>query len=140
MAASPSLSRRGGSGSRALPPVSPGRSAAKATSMSPLPAIARKQTPTARLNGSVGASLAVLLGLMLEVMVSAVIPGRHRSRVYPRSTLQSPSRQLPTWLAANQESIFTILAGQSHDRDYGSPLSRGRRYESATFTALSGNS
>src|SRR5208282_4067841 len=70
MAASPSLSRRGGSGSRALPPASPGRSAAKATSTSPLPAIARRQTETARLNGSVGASFAGVLGLMLEDMAA----------------------------------------------------------------------
>src|SRR5580704_13677546 len=68
IAASRSLSRRGGSGSRALPPARPGRSEAKLTSRSPLPAMARMQTPTARLNGSVGASFAVLFGLMLEFM------------------------------------------------------------------------
>ena len=57
-------------------PASPGRSAANATSMSLLPAMARRQTPTARLNGSVGASLAGFLGLMLELMTSTVIPAR----------------------------------------------------------------
>src|SRR5271170_7813930 len=71
MAASRSLSRRAGSGSRTLPPARPGRSAAYAISMSPLPAIARRQTPTARLNGSVGASLAGIFGLILELMIQA---------------------------------------------------------------------
>src|ERR1700677_3026441 len=78
MAASRSLSRRGGSGSRTLLAVSPGRSAANATSISLLPAIARTQTPTARLNGSVGASFAgvldlifVLIGRASLVVVSA---------------------------------------------------------------------
>src|ERR1700734_3509124 len=68
IAASRSFKRRGGSGSRALPPTSPGRSEAKPTSKSPLPEIARRQTPTARLNGSVGASLALLFGLMFDDM------------------------------------------------------------------------
>src|SRR5262249_10542201 len=68
IAASRSLSRRGGSGRRALPPASPGRSAAKLTSRSFFPAIARRQMPTARLNGSVGASLLAPLALMLDDM------------------------------------------------------------------------
>src|ERR1700722_11935237 len=106
MAASRSLSRRGGSGNRTLPPASPGRSAANDTSRSPLPAIAFRQTPTARLIGSVGASLLGVFDLMLEDITSAVIPGRAEG--------------------ANPESIFTILAHDSHDRGYGSPLSRGR--------------
>ena len=54
IAASARDSLRGGSGSRALPPIRPGRSAAKATSSSGLRAIARRQPATARLNGSVG--------------------------------------------------------------------------------------
>ena len=83
IAASRSLSRRGGSGSRALPPASPGRSAANDTSRSPLPAIAFRQTPTARLNGSVGASLAGVFGLMLEdtaatAQLSATLTGTLR--------------------------------------------------------------
>ncbi len=56
MAASCSVSRRGGSGRRILSPVSSGRSAAKLTSRSRLPATALTQPATARLNGSVGAS------------------------------------------------------------------------------------
>src|ERR1700685_4169363 len=99
MAASRSFSRRGGSGNRALLAAMPGRSAANETSRSPLPAIARKQTPTARLNGSVGASLDGAFGLEVEDMISTVVPGRAES--------------------ANLEFIFTIIALQSHDRDYG---------------------
>src|SRR5215813_7609194 len=57
---------RGGSGSRALPPTMPGRSAANDTSSSGWRAIARRQLVTARLNGSVGASLTGPLGLELE--------------------------------------------------------------------------
>src|SRR5215467_13853108 len=68
MAASAAVSLRGGSGSRALPPAMPGRSAANETSSSGRRAIARRQPVTARLNGSVGASLAGVLGLMLEDM------------------------------------------------------------------------
>ena len=51
-------------------PTMPGRSAAKVTSSSGLRAIARRQPVTARLNGSVGASLAGVLGLMLEDMAA----------------------------------------------------------------------
>ena len=58
------VSLRGGSGSRALPPVSPGRSAAKVTSRSGLPRDRAQAAPTARLNGSVGASFAGDLVLM----------------------------------------------------------------------------
>src|SRR5262249_37377043 len=68
IAASGPESLRGGSGSRALPPTMPGRSAAKETSSSGLRAIARRQPVTARLNGSVGLSLTVLLPLMLDDM------------------------------------------------------------------------
>src|SRR5580704_9364624 len=68
MAASAAVSLRGGSGSRALPPAIPGRSAANETSSSGRRAMARRQPVTARLNGSVGASLAGDLGLMLEDM------------------------------------------------------------------------
>ena len=51
-----------------------GRSEAKLTSRSPLPAMARRQTPTARLNGSVGASFVVLFGLIFEVMALSLSP------------------------------------------------------------------
>src|SRR6266567_4997709 len=71
IAASDAVSLRGGSGSRALPATMPGRSAAKATSSSRFFAIARRQPVTARLNGSVGLSLALGLGLMLEDMGDA---------------------------------------------------------------------
>src|SRR5262249_48063155 len=47
----------------------PGRSAAKPTSRSGFLAIARTQPVTARLNGSVGLSLALGFGLMLEDMM-----------------------------------------------------------------------
>ena len=56
IAASRLLILRAGSGSRALPGDSPGRSAAKVTSSSGALAIARRHDVTARLNGSVGAS------------------------------------------------------------------------------------
>lgn len=49
---------RGGSGSRALCPDSIGRSAAKTTLRSGVPAIARMQPATARLKGSAGPSTA----------------------------------------------------------------------------------
>src|SRR5215472_13267011 len=68
IAASGPLSLRGGSGSRALPPTMPGRSAAKPTSRSGLRAMARRQPVTARLNGSVGLSLARGLPLMFDDM------------------------------------------------------------------------
>src|SRR5713101_9649027 len=68
MAASGPLSLRGGSGRRALPPTMPGRSAANETSSSGFLAIARRHPVTARLNGSVGLSLAELLPLRLEDM------------------------------------------------------------------------
>src|SRR5262249_17663873 len=63
---------RGGSGRRALPPTTPGRSAANDTSSSGWRAIARRQPVTARLNGSVGASLTGPLGLMLEDIGAAI--------------------------------------------------------------------
>ena len=69
IAASALPSLRGGSGSRTLPPIRPGRSAAKETSSSGLRASARRQPVTARLNGSVGDSFADGLVLMLEAMV-----------------------------------------------------------------------
>ncbi len=72
IAASRLPSLRGGSGSRTLPPTSPGRSAAKETSSSLLRAMARRQPPSARLNGSVGDSLAGALGLLLDAMAVLV--------------------------------------------------------------------
>src|SRR5262245_7669334 len=66
IAASEAASLRGGSGRRALPPTMPGRSAAKDTSSAGLRAMARKHPVTARLNGSVGLSLAALLPLKLD--------------------------------------------------------------------------
>ena len=68
IAASALLSLRGGSGSRTLPPIRPGRSAAKLTSRSGLRASARRQPVTARLNGSVGNSFDDGLLLMLEAI------------------------------------------------------------------------
>src|SRR5262245_25599048 len=81
IAASRSFKRRGGSGNRALPPTRPGRSAAYDTSRSFLPEIARKQTPTARLNGSVGASFGVLLfGLTFDDTVARPLAQRDIDR------------------------------------------------------------
>src|SRR5215218_10570964 len=82
MAASAEPSLRGGSGSRALRPLMPARSAAKLTSRSGTRAIARMQPPTARLNGSVGLSFAGSLGLLLEAMTSGPVLYRHRVEVY----------------------------------------------------------
>src|SRR5918994_2269991 len=82
MAASPAPSLRGGSGSRALRPASPGRSAAKLTSSSGTLAMARRQPLTARLNGSVGLSLSGGLGLLLETIASGPVLYRHIVGVY----------------------------------------------------------
>jgi hypothetical protein len=59
-----------GSGSRALPGARPGRSAANVTSSSGAFAIARRQEVTARLNGSVGASLDPVRNLELDVLIA----------------------------------------------------------------------
>src|ERR1700709_1544341 len=69
MAASRRVILRAGSGSRALPGESPGRSEAKVTSSSGVFAIARKHDVTARLNGSVGASLEPVRNLELDGVV-----------------------------------------------------------------------
>src|SRR5215831_14055963 len=87
IAASRPVSLRGGSGRRALPPAMPGRSAANDTSSSGLRAIARRQPVTARLNGSVGLSLARLLLLMFDDMPIAARRGlasaeRHVHRAF----------------------------------------------------------
>ena len=81
------LSLRGGSGSRTLPPIRPGRSAAKETSSSGLRAIARRQPVTARLNGSVGDSLADGLVLMLEAMALLALPIGGEKQTYDSATL-----------------------------------------------------
>src|SRR5215475_13821136 len=73
-AASALPSLRGGSGKRTLPPISPGRSAAKATSSSGLRASARKHPVTARLNGSVGDSFDEGLTLMFEAISRLSLP------------------------------------------------------------------
>ncbi len=70
IAASALLSLRGGSGSRTLPPIRPGRSAANETSRSGLRASARKQPVTARLNGSVGDSFDDGLLLIFEAITA----------------------------------------------------------------------
>src|SRR3954469_7905875 len=68
---------RAGSGSRALPGASPGRSAAKLTSSSGALAIAFRQEATERLNGSVGASLG-LRNLELDVVLISISPSSRR--------------------------------------------------------------
>src|SRR3954453_11319827 len=74
MAASRRVILRAGSGSRALPGASPGRSEAKVTSNSGAFAIARRHEVTARLNGSVGASLEPVRNLEFEGVVIAALP------------------------------------------------------------------
>src|ERR1700754_2170338 len=82
IAASFRVSLRAGSGSRALPGESPGRSAAKVTSSSGCLAMARKQDVTARLNGSVGDSLEPVLNLILDVLIApySIAPLRGEGR------------------------------------------------------------
>src|SRR5260221_12368280 len=80
IAASRLVILRAGSGSRALPGASPGRSAAKLTSSSGARAIARRQEVTARLNGSVGASLAPVRNLLLDVDISTSPPSSLRTQ------------------------------------------------------------
>src|SRR5215472_19321352 len=87
MAASRRVILRAGSGSRALPCASPGRSAAKLTSSSGVRAIAFRHDVTARLNGSVGASLAPVRNLLLDVDIA---PRRVRRR-YDSATLTEDS-------------------------------------------------
>src|SRR5262249_32328739 len=95
MAASRSLSRRGGSGRRALPPTSPGRSEAELTSRSALPAIALRQIPTARLNGSAGASFAAPFGLMFDDMAWSS-PGLPKRRFSAQCDVHRAFRQFLT--------------------------------------------
>src|SRR5262245_65214861 len=71
IAASRLVILRAGSGNRALPGARPGRSAAKLTSSSGVRAIARRQDVTARLKGSVGASLAPVRNLLLDMDMGA---------------------------------------------------------------------
>ena len=79
MAASRRVILRAGSGSRALPGASPGRSEAKVTSSSGALAIARRHDVTARLNGSVGASLEPVRNLELDgVVIADLIASRPR--------------------------------------------------------------
>src|SRR3954453_9826273 len=86
IAASRLVILRAGSGNRALPGARPGRSAAKVTSSSGAFAIARKHDVTARLNGSVGASLDPVRNFEFDVVMStftAVVPanaGTHNHR------------------------------------------------------------
>src|SRR5882672_3385809 len=82
-------SLRGGSDSRALSPISAGRSAAKATSRLGLRAMARKAPATERLNASLGTSLAFSPGLRLEDML-----GPDRRRVSGERDVHRALRQL----------------------------------------------
>src|SRR6201991_2762137 len=79
IAASRLVILRAGSGSRALPGANPGRSAANDTSSSGAFAIARRHDVTARLNGSVGASLEPVRNLELEGVVMRQSPGDRTS-------------------------------------------------------------
>src|SRR3954469_15196099 len=80
IAASRLVILRAGSGSRALPGARPGRSAANVTSSSGFFAIARKQDVTARLNGSVGASLDPVRNLLLDVVMTTSPPSSLRKQ------------------------------------------------------------
>src|SRR6266568_1923121 len=71
IAASRLVILRAGSGSRALPGASPGRSEAKLTSSSGCLAMARRHAVTARLKGSVGASFAPVRNLLFDVVIVA---------------------------------------------------------------------
>src|SRR3954469_23886488 len=88
IAASRLLILRAGSGNRALPGARPGRSAAKVTSSSGALAMARRQDVTARLNGSVGASLGPMRNLLLVVVIVAsphVVPAQAGTHNHRRS-------------------------------------------------------
>ena len=89
IAASALPSLRGGSGSRTLPPIRPGRSAANDTSRSGLRAIARRQPVTARLNGSVGDSFADDLALDVgrHVLVLPLPAVAGRGQIHDSATL-----------------------------------------------------
>src|SRR3954471_11634398 len=81
MAASRRVILRAGSGSHALPGARPGRSEANVTSSSGALAIARRHDVTARLNGSVGASLEPVRNLELLVVMPQS-PGDRTSSVF----------------------------------------------------------
>src|SRR4051812_5174526 len=92
IAASRLLILRAGSGSRALPGARPGRSAAQGTSSSGALAMARRQDVTARLNGSVGASLGPVRNLLLVVVIASsphVVPANAGTHNHRRSLLSS---------------------------------------------------
>src|SRR5579871_1513094 len=86
IAASRLVILRAGSGKRALPGARPGRSAAKLTSSSGERAIAFRHAETERLNGSVGASLAPVRNLLLDVDIAT-----RRVRAYDSATLTEDS-------------------------------------------------
>src|SRR5471032_1725285 len=87
MAASRRVILRAGSGSRALPGASPGRSAANVTSSSGAFAIARRQAVTARLKGSVGASFDPVRNLVFDVVIVVsprVVPAKAGTKLAHR--------------------------------------------------------
>src|SRR5580693_4527585 len=93
MAASRLVILRAGSGNRALPGASPGRSAANVTSSSGFRAIARKHDVTARLNGSLGAPFDPVRNLEFEVvlsMSSPVVPPKAGTHNHRRPLLTRP--------------------------------------------------
>src|ERR1700758_1633511 len=131
IAASRRVILRAGSGNRALPGASPGRSAAKLTSSSGAFAIARRQDVTARLNGSVGASFDPVRNLLLEVVIFVVVPAKagthnHRLELVERLAA-SLDREIPRY-GSRLALAFARSAGTT------------RSYDSATLTADSGSS
>ena len=106
MAASALVNLRAGSGRRALPPIRPGRSAAKDTSRSGLRASARMQPATARLNGSAGDSFDEVLPLILDAKIDPSPGAQPRSA---RGTLSRKGRGKKAYDSAT----FTELSGSS---------------------------
>src|SRR3954466_8435358 len=113
---------RAGSGSRALPGASPGRSAAKLTSSSGALAIAFRQEATERLNGSVGASL-VLRNLELEVVLISplpVVPAKAGTHNHRRSLRQEKlsaalhSRRHAVWVPAFAGTTYRVKSAERH--------------------------
>src|SRR5947207_87553 len=133
MAASRLLILRAGSGNRALPGARPGRSAANVTSSSGALAIARRHEVTARLNGSVGASLDPVRNLEFDVVIaisSRVVPSPPSSQ-----RTQGPITTDDRCCPAIQHCHPTEIS-----RSMGPCFRRDNDYESATFTADSGSS
>src|SRR5947208_8089848 len=107
---------RGGSGNRALPGPSPGRSAANVTSSSGCLAIARRHDVTARLNGSVGASRPPDLPLLLVVIASGAVPYRLAQR-HVDGRLRQLSVKAALIELGDEGSLEFVALGQEGDAE-----------------------